>query len=117
MEDLLVGALPWDEAHKFQVPTSNAGCGRECFFPQKPAEHPLMFDRFAQYSKNASRLQNTTTHILRHNDWFWVLTGVHQGGGLDASLVIRKAGTFEVAQPWTWLHLTPFLLILSILNK
>ena len=29
-----------------QVPTINDNCGLECFFPQRLAEHPFMFDRF-----------------------------------------------------------------------
>lgn len=97
VEDVLVGALPWDDGHRWQVPTRNSECGHECFFPQKPAEHPLLYDRFRQYSTNETRLQNTTRQILANNDWFWVLTGVHKGGGVDASLVVRKQGQLELA--------------------
>ena len=28
------------------MPTINDNCGLECFFPQRLAEHPFMFDRF-----------------------------------------------------------------------
>jgi hypothetical protein len=31
-----------------QVPTSNSECGHECFFPQRLAEHPFVFDRCAR---------------------------------------------------------------------
>jgi len=93
IEDMLVGALPWDAGHTKQVPTNNSDCGHECFFPQRLADHPFLFDRFG-YSKEAAstRLQKETREIMRRHDWFWVITGVHKGGGLDASLVIRKAG-------------------------
>jgi hypothetical protein len=95
IEDMLVGALPWDDGHAKQVPTRNVDCGVECFFPQRLAEHPFMFDRFghlkgAHVPPNA--LDAKTKELLRHNDWFWVVTGVHQGGGLDCAMVIRKKG-------------------------
>jgi len=44
-------------------------------------------------------LEEKTKVLLRHNDWFWVVTGVHQGGGLDCSLVIRKKGPPMLPQP------------------
>ena len=101
VEDLLVGALPWSMAHAQQVPTNNTGCGGECFFPQRPAEHPWLLDRFGANRRGAARtpLGEATRTLLVENDWFWVLTGVHQGGGLDAALVLRKAGAALPAAP------------------
>jgi hypothetical protein len=94
IEDMLVGALPWDAAHARQVPSNNSGsCGHECFFPQRIAEHPFMFDRFNYNADSPSlRLKAETREMLRKHDWFWVVTGQHKGGGLDCSVVIRKAG-------------------------
>lgn len=95
IEDMLVGALPWSSEHAKQVPTRNSECGAECFFPQKLAEHPFLFDRFGHLkgaSAPAVPLEPRTKALLRTNDWFWVVTGVHQGGGLDCALVIRKSG-------------------------
>jgi len=93
IEDMLVGALPWDSGHALQVPANNTGCGHECFFPQRIADHPFMFDRFG-YGKDSASLKLTkeTRDILRKNDWFWVVTGQHKGGGLDCSVIIRKTG-------------------------
>ena len=95
IEDMLVGALPWDSAHSKQVPSANTECGAECFFPQRLAEHPFLFDRFGHLkgpAKPKVALDPQTQTLLRANDWFWMVTGVHQGGGLDASMVIRKGG-------------------------
>lgn len=95
VEDMLVGALPWDAGHARQVPTKNVDCGVECFFPQRLEEHPFLFDRFGHLKGAhvpAVPLEPRTKELLRRNDWFWVVTGVHQGGGLDCSLVIRKRG-------------------------
>ena len=92
---MLVGALPWDAGHAKQVPSDNTNCGAECFFPQKIAEHPFMFDRFG-HQKGAAAPKVTLTQrskdLLRGLDWFWVVTGVHQGGGLDCAMIIRKKG-------------------------
>lgn len=98
IEDVVVGALPWDAAHAKQVPTINDGCGAECFFPQRLAEHPFMHDRFG-YLKNyqvggvpRAKLSERSAALFKNNDWWWAITGVHQGGGLDASLILRKRG-------------------------
>ena len=79
IEDILVGSLPWDTSHKFAVPSSNQNCGNECFFPQKPSEHPFMYDRFGTLQKE-SRLGPIVEDIMNRNDWFWTITGVHKGG-------------------------------------
>ncbi|KAL1525397.1 hypothetical protein AB1Y20_020256 [Prymnesium parvum] len=95
IEDMLVGALPWDAMHAQQVPSSNTNCGAECFFPQRIAEHPFMFDRFGHQKGAAApkvSLTQRSKDLLRGHDWFWVVTGVHQGGGLDCAMVIRKSG-------------------------
>lgn len=95
IEDMLVGALPWSAEHATQVPTNNTRCGSNCFFPQRPSEHPFMYDRYQTLQRQTS-LADDSASILDNNDWFWVLTGVHEGGGLDASLVIRKSGDMPV---------------------
>lgn len=95
IEDMLVGALPWSKAHAEQVPTANTQCGPECFFPQRLHEHPFLFDRFGHLKGALSPsvpLEPRTRELLRRNDWFWIVTGVHQGGGLDCSMVIQKRG-------------------------
>lgn len=99
IEDLLVGALPWSPEHAAVVPTGNMWCGKDsedCIFPQRPAEHPFMMDRFQLLTKRAAPryrpLQPRTKSLLHHTDWFWAVTGVHRGGGLDASLILRKPG-------------------------
>jgi SAM-dependent methyltransferase len=95
IEDMLVGALPWSKDHANQVPTQNSDCGPECFFPQRLAEHPFLFDRFGHLKGThvpSVPLEPRTKALLRAHDWFWVVTGVHQGGGLDCSLIIRKSG-------------------------
>merc|ERR1740139_1837828 len=98
IEDVLVGALPWDASHAKQVPTINDNCGAECFFPQRLAEHPFMHDRFG-YLKNydvggkvRTKLTERSAKLFQDNDWWWAVTGVHQGGGLDTALIIRKRG-------------------------
>ena len=107
VEDVVVGALPWDAAHAKQVPTINDNCGAECFFPQRLAEHPFMHDRFG-YLKNyeiggktRSKLSERSAALFKNNDWWWAITGVHQGGGLDAALVIRKRGPAILPQAAT----------------
>ena len=85
-----------------QVPTKNTECGVECFFPQRLEEHPFMFDRFGHLKGShvpVNPLDAKTKEMLRHNDWFWVVTGVHQGGGLDCAMVIRKKGPPMLASP------------------
>ena len=91
IEDIFVGALPWDANHAGQVPTKNDDCGGECFFPQKLNEHPFLLDRFHQLKQPASnRLREETVEILTKNSWFFVVTGVHKGGGLDVAFVVTK---------------------------
>mmetsp|Transcript_15913 Transcript_15913/g.47669 ORF Transcript_15913/g.47669 Transcript_15913/m.47669 type:complete len:413 (-) Transcript_15913:228-1466(-) len=93
IEDILIGALPWDASHAQQAPTNNSDCGGECFFPQKIAEHPFLLDRFGHTKGGAwTRLRKETQELLRKHDWFFSVTGVHKGGGLDVSLILRKAG-------------------------
>lgn len=94
IEDLFVGSVPWRKGHELLAPTNNTLCGWECYYPQRLFEHPLMYDRFnvAGPEFNKPPLMNTTERILKENDWFWLVTGVHRGGGLDCAIVIRKAG-------------------------
>lgn len=89
IEDLFVGSLPWSPKHDTIAPTTNTDCKHECYFPQKPSEHPFMFDRFNVSKKTL--LRKPTQEILRDNNWFWTITGVHRGGGLDCALVIYKS--------------------------
>lgn len=110
IEDVFVGALPWYPQHSNDAPTSNTDCRHECYYPQRIAEHPLLYDRFGvggQKMSNRPALFNTTQAILRENDWFWTVTGVHQGGGLDCALVIRKSGA-DFAPPLSSRTFSPF---------
>ena len=34
-----------------------------------------------------------------NHDWFWAITGVHQGGGMDTTMIIRKKGPAIDAAP------------------
>lgn len=96
VEDLLVGSLPWSKEHARDAPTNNTRCGNECFFPQVPAEHPPLFDRFNRVkNRRGLRLSAPVQQILGENDWFWTITGLHVGGGVDASLVIRRNGNLS----------------------
>ena len=52
--------------------------------------------------------------IFRNNDWFWAVTGVHKGGGVDASLIIRKSGVLFVDE-YEYCFLKYSLLTLSLL--
>lgn len=99
VEDLLVGALPWRKDHARDAPSNNTNCGGECFFPQRVAEHPLLFDRFSQL-RRPPEVTRPVEDILAENDWFWTITGVHRGGGVDASLVIRKGGAAAAQSTW-----------------
>ena len=132
VEDVLVGALPWDENHakqvprailaqfsaqfsrpgaaassSLQVPTANSGCSNECFFPQRPAEHPFIVDRFGHLKKHPlpgaaaarPKLRPEVEQLLMNHDWFWAITGVHQGGGMDTTMIIRKKGPAIDAAP------------------
>lgn len=96
IEDLFVGALPWAFANGQRVPTNNSNCGHECYYPQKPSEHPMLFDRFALENARP-RLLPATEEILKTHDWFWTITGMHQGGGLDCSIVIYKEELDEIS--------------------
>lgn len=109
IEDIFVGALPWDPFHARDAPTQNSGCNHECYYPQRLSEHPLLYDRFKVGGRAiASRpaLFNSTRDVLAQNDWFWTVTGMHQGGGLDCTLVIRKAGV-DFARSLTQASLAP----------
>lgn len=120
MEDLLVGALPWSAEHAIDAPTNNTHCEHECFFPQRPADHPLLFDRFAQIKdRRGLPLDGAVRTILSENDWYWVVTGVHAGGGVDASLIIRKDGSAAWhGTGWNWWHIVgvSLVILLSLLT-
>ena len=121
---MLVGALPWDEnaracrahsgrAHSaqfgaisrdapppsssLQVPTATSAARTSAFFPQRPAEHPFIVDRFGHLKKHPRgaaaarpKLRPEVEQLLMNHDWFWAITGVHQGGGMDTTMIIRK---------------------------
>ena len=114
IEDIFVGALPWDNAHALQVPTKNDDCGGECFFPQKLDEHPFLLDRFRQLKHPASdRLREETVEILTKNSWFFVVTGVHKGGGLDVAFVVTKDEVSDSSHKtrdgwWKKMHFSDF---------
>ena len=104
VEDLTVGALSWLHGaaaadQLARVPTNNSGCGHECQYAQRPADHPFlkrllpaMAERRAAEDalRRGAPLPRTLEKILDSNEWFWASTGVHVGGGLDSSLIIHK---------------------------
>ena len=104
VEDLTVGALSWLHGaaaadQLARVPTNNSGCGHECQYAQRPADHPFlkrllpaMVERRAAEDalRRGAPLPRTLEKILDNNEWFWASTGVHVGGGLDSSLIIHK---------------------------
>ena len=104
VEDLTVGALSWLHGaaaadQLARVPTNNSGCGHECQYAQRPADHPFlkrllpaMAERRAAEDalRRGAPLPRTLERILDSNEWFWASTGVHVGGGLDSSLIIHK---------------------------
>ena len=45
--------------------------------------------------RSRTPLSNATRRVFSDADWFWVVTGVHQGGGLDCSVVLRKPGSLD----------------------
>merc|ERR1712039_394195 len=67
----------------FTIPYSkrNNNCGATCYLPQCPADHP-----FVDAKKQSAYMQQE----LRDRDWFFTITGVHEGGGLDMVMVIQK---------------------------
>ena len=89
------------------MPTANSGCSNECFFPQRPAEHPFIVDRFGHLKKHPlpgaaaarPKLRPEVEQLLMNHDWFWAITGVHQGGGMDTTMIIRKKGPAIDAAP------------------
>ena len=94
IEDLLVGSLPWKRTNNLDIPTNNTNCGGECYYPQRLDEHPFLFDRYNLLKRK--NMDPQIEDIFRNNDWFWAVTGVHKGGGVDASLIIRKSGVLFV---------------------
>ena len=100
VEDIFVGRLDWAPEHETAVPTQNdpSKCLHECYFPQRLAEHPLMYDRFNTSKEASDRLSPAVRRIMQSYDWTWVVTGVHRGGGLDCALVIFK-GYPDLATP------------------
>ena len=50
--------------------------------------------------KVRGKLAERSAELFRQHDWWWAVTGVHQGGGLDTTLVIRKRGPeIGIGQP------------------
>ena len=65
-----------------RVPSTNnlkGPCNPNCFYPQRPAEHPFLSD---QPPEMRDALQNRS--------WFFTITGTHPGGGLDMMMIIVK---------------------------
>ncbi len=81
IEDIFVTPTPWAgwDTEGNRVPSNNTDCGYECFFVQRPADHP-----FVSAQPPAMRA------ALEGRDWFFTITGVHKGGGLDMMMVIVK---------------------------
>ena len=106
VEDLTVGALRWlksfpaaDADQKRRVPSENTDCGDECHYVQRPVEHPFLkrlLPAMAQRREAEEALRRSpgmpaaVAKILDDNMWSWAITGAHQGGGLDCTLLITK---------------------------
>eukprot|EP00967_Tisochrysis_lutea_P140619 scaffold257198_cov28-Tisochrysis_lutea.AAC.2 len=107
IEDVTIGALPWLKGlaaadQLARAPTNNTDCGHECFYVQRPAEHPFIKRlvpamREQHEAREALRLAGANARIaprveaiLDSNPWYWAITGAHKGGGLDSTIIIRK---------------------------
>lgn len=81
IEDVFVTPLPW--RHHLngpdRIPHNNTNCGSQCYFPQRPADHPFLAD--PPPSMRAA---------LKDRSWFFTITGMHKGGGLDMMMWIWK---------------------------
>ena len=71
IEDVYVGRFPWKgQGPDDIVPTNNTRCGNECFFTQRPADHPFL-----------SNQPPAMRELLAGRNWFFSITGTHRGGG------------------------------------
>ena len=82
IEDIFVTPTPWAGWNTSDniIPNRNRDCGRECYFIQRPSDHPFL-----------SQQPPALRRALRGRDWFFSITGLHRKtGGLDMLMVIRK---------------------------
>ncbi len=113
VEDVTVGALPWLKGaaaadQEARVPSNNSGCGHECHYPQRPAEHPFLRRLVPEVAERQAaqralslraRMPPPVEAILDSNPWHWAATGAHKGGGLDSTVIIQKAPLREPPEP------------------
>jgi hypothetical protein len=117
IEDVTIGALPWLQGaaaadQRKRAPSNNTMCGHECFYIQRPAEHPFikrlvpeLAEAEQRQAREALRLPGSNPllpppveSILDNNPWYWATTGAHQGGGLDSTIIIRKVDSLEAEE-------------------
>lgn len=81
IEDIFVTPTPWPgwDTPENRIPNANTHCGKECYMLQRPADHPFVANQSAHMRS-----------ALRDRDYFFTITGVHRGGGLDVMMVIVK---------------------------
>lgn len=93
IEDMLM----WQQEHvamfggsrRDVIPNENKNCDAptqehpagECFFPQRPADHPLL---------DPKKMPSEFRDLIESKSWYWTITGVRQGGGLDCAMFIFK---------------------------
>jgi len=100
IEDIFVTPIPWDgwDTPESRIPNDNEnhpGCVRvgsektkgegaiwpDCQFPQRPADHPFVDEK---------RMPAVMKEALKDREYYFTITGVHNGGGLDMTMVIKK---------------------------
>ena len=82
IEDIFVPPLPWRHrgtGPNDRIPHNNSNCGRECYFIQRPADHPFLSD--PPPAMHAA---------LRDRSFLFTVTGTHRGGGVDMMMWIWK---------------------------
>ena len=84
IEDIFVTPVPW--RHKGntdadRIPHNNTNCGKLCFFPQRPADHPFL---------RPATQPPAMREALAGRQWFFSITGTHAGGGLDMMMWVVK---------------------------
>ena len=76
--------MPWrhrGETDEDRIPHNNTNCGTQCFFPQRPADHPFL---------RPATQPRAMREALAGRQWFFSITGTHAGGGLDMMMWVVK---------------------------
>lgn len=105
IEDMFVTPIPWDgwDTPESRIPNDNVGfvdangngCVKvgsnktkgpnaiwaDCQFPQRPADHPFV---------NEKKMPAAMRKELKNREYYFTITGTHNGGGLDMTMVIKK---------------------------